>query len=74
MRKTVSLLWVLSLSLVVTLVNGCSSTSDTIEETGQIGVLDFQRVLDQTNAGKTVNESLNNFMKERQGPGGTGTT
>jgi outer membrane protein len=52
--------------MLVTWGSGCSSTSAPIEEGGLIGVLDFQRVLDQTNAGKTVSESLNSFMKERQ--------
>lgn len=66
MRKAGSLVGVLSLSLVVIWGSGCSSTSDTLEVGGQIGVMDFQRVLDQTEAGKTVTESLNAFMKERQ--------
>jgi outer membrane protein len=46
--------------------SGCSSTSAPIEEGGLIGVLDFQRVLDQTNAGKSVSQSMDSFMKERQ--------
>ncbi|UCE62715.1 MAG: OmpH family outer membrane protein [Nitrospirota bacterium] len=66
MRNAGSLLWVLSLSMLVTWGSGCSSTSAPIEDGGLIGVLDFQKVLNQTDAGKTVTESLNNFMKERQ--------
>jgi len=52
--------------MLVSWGSGCSSTSAPIEEGGLIGVLDFQRVLDQTNAGKTVTQSMNSFMKERQ--------
>jgi len=66
MKKAGSLLWVLSFSMLVSWGSGCSSTSAPIEEGGLIGVLDFQRVLDQTNAGKTVTQSMNSFMKERQ--------
>jgi len=66
MRKAGSLVWILSLSVLVTWGSGCSSTSAPIEEVGPIGVLDFQRILDQTNAGKKVTETLNNFMKDRQ--------
>jgi len=66
MRKAGSLVWILSLSVLVTWGSGCSSTSAPIEEGGPIGVLDFQRILDQTNAGKKVTETLNNFMKDRQ--------
>jgi len=66
MQRVGSLLWVLMISMLVAWGSGCSTTSAPIEEGGLIGVLDFQRVLDQTNAGKKVTESLNNFMKERQ--------
>ena len=64
--KSGSLLWVLSLCMLVTWGSGCSSTSASIEDGSLIGVLDFQQVLDQTKVGKTVTESLDNFMKERQ--------
>ncbi len=66
MRNAGSLLRVLSLSLLVTWGGGCSTTSAPIEDGGLIGVLDFQKVLDQTETGKTVTESMNDFMKERQ--------
>ena len=66
MRNAGSLFWVLSFSMVMTWGSGCSSTSAPIEEGGLIGVLDFQKVLDQTDAGKTLTESMNDFMKERQ--------
>ena len=66
MRNAGSLFLVLSFSMVMTWGSGCSSTSAPIEDGGLIGVLDFQKVLDQTDAGKTLTESMNDFMKERQ--------
>ena len=64
--KAGSLLWVVSLGMFLILGSGCSSTSAPMEEGSLIGVVDFQRVLDQTNTGKTLTESLSSFMKERQ--------
>ena len=66
MRKAGLVVWVLSFITILAWEGGCSSNTASIEEGALIGVLDFQRVLDQTNAGKSVTESLNNFMKERQ--------
>ena len=60
------LLGLVSLVMFLIVESGCSSTSPTMEDGSLIGVVDFQRVLDQTNAGKTVTESLESFMKERQ--------
>ena len=45
---------------------GCASTSASVENATVIGVVNPQRVLDDTNAGKRVTESLNSFMKDRQ--------
>ena len=53
-------------SWFVVLGSGCSSTSASIETNASIGVVNFQRVLQETNMGKQVNESLNSFMKDRQ--------
>lgn len=66
MGKISFFLCILTLSLVVIWGSGCSSTSAPMDEGGLIGVLDFQRVLDETKNGKALTESLNTFMKERQ--------
>ena len=46
--------------------SGCSSTSGALENASSIGVVDFQRILQETTAGKGMNETLNSFMKDRQ--------
>ena len=46
--------------------SGCSSTSSSLDSNALIGVVNFQRILEETNAGKQVTESLNSFMKDRQ--------
>ena len=66
MQRVEPFSWIVILSMLGVLGGGCSSTSAPIEERGLVGVLNFQRVLDQTNAGKKVTEALNSFMKERQ--------
>lgn len=66
LEKPGSLFLLLSLCLLAGWGSGCASTSPSIEEVGLIGVLDFQKVLEQTTSGQSVTESLNNFMKERQ--------
>jgi outer membrane protein len=58
--------WELWAALVAaTLWVGCAS-SPGINPKGQIGVVDPSRVLNETEAGKKVKESLNAFMKNRQ--------
>ena len=46
--------------------SGCSSTSGSLATNASIGVVNFQRILQETNAGKEVTDSLNSFMKDRQ--------
>jgi len=45
---------------------GCSTAPSKVENTIPIGVVNPQRVLKETNLGKKVTDSLNDFMKERQ--------
>lgn len=47
------------------LASGCASDSST-RTAAQIGVLDLQRVIEETAAGKKVRETLDAFMKNRQ--------
>ena len=45
---------------------GCVSSSAPVENAAFIGVVNPQRVLNDTNTGKRVTEALNSFMKDRQ--------
>ena len=47
-------------------VAGCAPTSQTIENRSNVAVVDFQRVIEETSAGKTLKESFDTFMKDRQ--------
>lgn len=50
---------------VLLLSPGCVSESST-RAAAQIGVLDLQRVIEETQAGKKVRETMDAFMKNRQ--------
>jgi outer membrane protein len=45
-------------------LSGCAGSGVKIE--GKVGVIDMQRLLDETNAGKKVRENLAEFAKNRQ--------
>lgn len=60
--------WSLSVWGLVALtlcVGGCAGPPPT-QSTARIGVIDGQRVLEETKAGQAAKESLNEFMKNRQ--------
>lgn len=48
------------------LVGGCRSNNSTVPTSTRIGVVDPQRVLNETNAGKKAKEMLASFTKNRQ--------
>jgi outer membrane protein len=52
--------------LVVLLTAGCQSSRPMERPPVRLGVVDLQRVLLETEAGKKARESLNTFMKNRQ--------
>jgi outer membrane protein len=56
------------LALLVTalLVGGCRSDKSTVPTSTRIGVVDPQRILNETNAGKRAKELLASFTKNRQ--------
>jgi len=45
---------------------GCSTTPSKVENSIPVGVVDPERVLKETDLGKKVTNSLNDFMKDRQ--------
>ncbi|GJL50730.1 MAG: hypothetical protein NPIRA01_19570 [Nitrospirales bacterium] len=47
-------------------LTGCKSTAATVEHPGMIAVVDFQRILEETRAGKELKESFDRFVKDRQ--------
>ncbi len=47
-------------------VLGCASSAPTLKTPTLIGVVSPQRILEETELGKSVNESLSSFMKDRQ--------
>ncbi|MBI4402069.1 MAG: OmpH family outer membrane protein [Nitrospirae bacterium] len=59
------LLWVAAAVAVTLTVGGCAASSST-RPTAQVGVIDFQQILEEADAGKKLRESLNTFMKNRQ--------
>jgi outer membrane protein len=57
--------WVAGAALAVAVgVAGCAGTGAKVE--GKIGVIDAQRILDNTNAGKKAKDNLVSFSKNRQ--------
>ena len=56
----------LALLTVMLLVGGCRSGHSTVPTSMRIGVVDPQRVLGETNAGKKAKEMLASFAKNRQ--------
>jgi outer membrane protein len=64
-----SITYLLSYSITVLLVTGCGATGSGGHAGAggaRIGVVDPQKVLNETEAGKKARESLNTFMKNRQ--------
>ena len=60
------LVWISVVSWFLIFGSGCSSTPASGDTNDLMGVVNFQRVLQETDAGKQVTESLNSFMKDRQ--------
>ena len=58
--------WMLGMCVAFGGISGCTSTSPVIENGLVIAVVDFQRVLEETQAGKNIKESFDSFMKDRQ--------
>lgn len=56
----------LALVTVALLIGGCRSNTSTVPTSTRIGVLDPQRVLGETNAGKRAKDMLASFAKNRQ--------
>ncbi len=54
----------MALGVILLLIVGCAGA--TTPPTAQIGVLDPQKVLEETTAGKEARDSLTTFMKNRQ--------
>lgn len=65
-RRAIRLIGTVVMSWLVVCGHGCSSTSGSLGDSTLIGVVNFQQVLQQTQVGKDVTETLNNFMKDRQ--------
>ncbi len=57
---------VLSVSVVFGGMLGCTATAPSIKNTDDIAVVDVQRILEETQAGKALKESFDTFMKDRQ--------
>lgn len=55
---------ILGLVLLIGLLAGCAGTEMKVE--GKIGVIDPQRLLSETNAGKKAKDNLASFQKNRQ--------
>ena len=60
------LVWMSVVGWFLIFGSGCSSTPASVDTDALMGVVNFQRVLQETDAGKQVTESLNSFMKDRQ--------
>ena len=60
--------WVflLCVSMPFGAILGCAATSPSIEKTDIIAVVDVQRILEETRAGKKLKESFDGFMQDRQ--------
>jgi len=56
--------WVVAMAVLL-LVGGCATASST-PASARLGVVDSQKVLNETDAGKKATGSLNSFMKNRQ--------
>lgn len=63
--KPSRLVWTAAAVAVILTIGGCTASSST-RPTAQVGVIDFQKVLEEADAGKKLRESLNTFMKNRQ--------
>ncbi|WP_454061365.1 OmpH family outer membrane protein [Candidatus Nitrospira salsa] len=61
-----STIWVLVTCVGLGGLTGCMSTAPTVESPGVIAVVDFQRILEETRAGKELKESFDSFVKDRQ--------
>ncbi|WP_447968251.1 OmpH family outer membrane protein [Nitrospira sp. M1] len=61
-----STLWFLTICIGFGSLTGCLSTAPAVERPGMIAVVDFQRVLEETRAGKDLKESFDRFVKDRQ--------
>ncbi|MCE7975783.1 MAG: OmpH family outer membrane protein [Nitrospira sp. NTP1] len=56
----------LALLTVILLVGGCRSNPSTVPTSTRVGVVDPQRILGETNAGKRAKDMLASFAKNRQ--------
>jgi outer membrane protein len=65
-RRRESARLLLALTCAVGLVAGGCATAPSTQPVVRVGVVDPQRVLNETEAGKKARESLNAFMKNRQ--------
>ena len=65
-KRSLQFIWVAVIGGLVVWTHGCSSPSGSVGEATLIGVVNFQNVLQQTQIGKDMTESLNSFMKDRQ--------
>lgn len=65
-RETGLAWWGPALLITALLVGGCRSDNSTVPTSTRIGVVDPQRVLNETNAGKRAKDLLASFTKNRQ--------
>ncbi len=59
-------IWSLGLCLILSHLTGCTSTPAVVKKDLLIAVVDFQRVLQETQEGKELKEVFDQFMKDRQ--------
>lgn len=63
--KPSRLLWATAAVAMILTIGGCAASTST-RPAAQVGVIDFQKVLEEAEAGKKLRDSLNTFMKNRQ--------
>lgn len=57
-------IWIVSVAALTFLLGGCAGPVAKVE--GKVGVINSQRLLNDTNAGKRAKESLTSYSKNRQ--------
>ena len=64
--KAIVRFWLLGGIVLMSSVAGCASTNQAVENRSNVVVVDFQRVIAETSTGKTLKESFDTFVKDRQ--------
>ncbi|MCA9472024.1 MAG: OmpH family outer membrane protein [Nitrospirales bacterium] len=64
--QTMVRLWLVAGLLGLVNITGCTTMSPAIETRSTVAVVDFQRVIEETSTGKSLRESFDAFVKDRQ--------